>query len=58
MNRHEKFVEELRKTYYKDIMADTRLTINTKKMGNNSEADIKASFESLYDDVFDDDDDD
>ncbi|MBQ5934279.1 MAG: hypothetical protein IJL55_11300 [Lachnospiraceae bacterium] len=58
MNRHEKFVEKIKKTYYKDILADSRITINVfRKDDNSSGSDIKSAFESLYDGVFDDDDD-
>lgn len=57
MNRHEKFVEKIKKTYYKDILADSRITINfSRKDDNSSGSDIKSAFESLYDGVFDDDD--
>ena len=57
MNRHEKFVEKIKKTYYKDILADSRITINfPRKDDDSSGSDIKSAFESLYDGVFDDDD--
>ncbi len=57
MNRHEKFVEKIKKTYYKDILADSRITINVpRKDDDSSGSDIKSAFESLYDGVFDDDD--
>lgn len=51
INKHEKFVEELKHCFYKDIMSDTRLMNNGQK---RDKEDIEAKlFSSIsLDDLF------
>ena len=49
MNDHEKFVEELKHSFFKDIMLDNRL-INGSQEKNTTDSDLSDLFDSMFDD--------